>query len=197
MSFWSALAVIESDGNDYAVGSVGEISRYQIRPEVWHAYSSSRRYSNPSVALPIAEKYMAKLKRDFERATGRDATEADCVILWKAGIAGYEKRGFKPARMSAAHQDRINRFQNLRAEEFTSIRAPSPKPLTSAPVSSPTKPTDDNVMEKFFAQRASNNNGATNIFGDYSPTNQPAIGAWFARNEAAPETRETLTPSLQ
>ena len=63
MSFWAALAEIESGGNDYAVGNVGEVSRYQIRPEVWRAYSSSRRYHDPAVALPIAEKYMAKLKR--------------------------------------------------------------------------------------------------------------------------------------
>ena len=116
MSFWAALAQIESGANDYAVGDVGEISRYQIRPEVWRLYSSSKRYEDPAVALRIAQKYMAKLKRDFERATGRAPTETDCVILWKSGMAGYENRGFLASRMSAAHQDRIRRFHNLRPE---------------------------------------------------------------------------------
>jgi hypothetical protein len=123
MSFWAALAQIESGANDYAIGDVGEISRYQIRPEIWRLYSSSKRYEDPAVALRIAQKYMAKLKRDFERATGRAPTEADCVILWKSGMAGYEKRGFLAGRMSIAHQDRIRRFSNLRSEDDLLARA--------------------------------------------------------------------------
>ena len=35
MDRWTALAMLESGGNDRIVGQVGEISRYQIRPELW------------------------------------------------------------------------------------------------------------------------------------------------------------------
>ena len=32
MDRWEALSMIESGNNDHAVGAVGEISRFQIRP---------------------------------------------------------------------------------------------------------------------------------------------------------------------
>src|SRR5258706_6371185 len=38
-NLWAALAEFESGGNDLAVGAVGEISRYQIRPEIWRRYA--------------------------------------------------------------------------------------------------------------------------------------------------------------
>ena len=129
MSFWGALAEIESGQNDYVIGSVGEVSRYQIRPEIWKAYSAGHHYDyvDRGVALSIAEKYLTRLKREFAEATGRQATEEDCVIMWKSGFSGYEKRGFNPTRMSAAHQDRITRFRNLRAEDAVLVRLSAPK----------------------------------------------------------------------
>lgn len=138
MSFWRALSEIESGQNDYAIGNVGEVSRYQIRPEIWKAYSAGHHYdyADRGVALSIAEKYLTRLKREFAEATGRPATEEDCVIMWKAGFSGYEKRGFNPTRMSAAHQDRITRFRNLRTEDAELVRITSPKapaPATGTP----------------------------------------------------------------
>src|SRR2546426_8121216 len=41
-----ALGMIESGNNDRAVGRAGEISRYQIKKNVWRKYSSSSRYSD-------------------------------------------------------------------------------------------------------------------------------------------------------
>ena len=35
MDRWTALAMLESGGNDHAVGRAGEVSRYQISPELW------------------------------------------------------------------------------------------------------------------------------------------------------------------
>src|ERR1700722_2135395 len=35
MDRWAALSMIESGDDDRAVGSLGEISRYQIRPYLW------------------------------------------------------------------------------------------------------------------------------------------------------------------
>jgi hypothetical protein len=134
MSFWPALAEIESGNNDYAVGTVGEISRYQIRPEIWQIYSSSKHYTDQAVALRVAQKHLAKLSHDFENATGHPPTEADCVVLWKSGITGYERRGFNARLMSAAHKDRLARFHNLRSEGTILVRtAPTPV-LIPAPV---------------------------------------------------------------
>jgi hypothetical protein len=198
MSFWTALAEIESGGNDYVVGNVGEISRYQIRPEVWQAYSSSRRYTDPAVALPIAEKYMAKLKRDFERATGRAATESDCVILWKSGIAGYEKRGFNSTRMSAAHQDRIIRFRNLRDEGLMLAHGSEPKSVAPAAAPLATKPVEPSVLETFFLQPVETSEGALAIFGKSGAVTHPAMtGGLFTEVEAPSKTAPGLTPCLQ
>jgi len=184
MSFWAALAEIESGGNDYAVGNVGEISRYQIRPEVWRVYSSSRRYADPAVALPVAKKYLAKLERDFERASGRPATEADCVILWKSGITGYEKRGFIPARMSAAHLDRITRFRNLRMEGTMLVQSPAQHPAAYSAVPGGQKQTNASVMENFFLGPA-----ATNQFLQ--------TGGWFTRIGASPDVIQSPTLCLR
>lgn len=185
MSFWAALAEIESGHNDYAIGSVGEISRYQIRPEVWRAYSSSKRYADPAIALPIAEKYMAKLKRNFERATGRAATEADCVILWKSGIAGYEKRGFNPSRMSAAHHDRIARFDNLRMEGMTLVHAPP----AAVPATPHAQMPADNRTEIFFLKPATTDKSVLPVLGESRETNlTDQTSGLFSKLEPLPGT---------
>jgi hypothetical protein len=198
MSFWTALAEIESGGNDYAIGNVGEVSRYQIRPEVWRAYSSSRHYANPAVALPIAEKYLAKLKRDFERVTGRAATESDCVILWKSGIAGYEKKGFNPARMSAAHQDRVTRFQNLRNESLMLVRGPAQKAAPPAVVPGAPRPVDSSGVERFFLPPVGTEKAALMAFGGSNPASQSITpGTFFAGFEAPLDTAQRPTLCLR
>jgi hypothetical protein len=198
MSFWTALAEIESGGNDYAVGEVGEISRYQIRPEVWRTYSSSRRYADPSTALPIAQKYMAKLKNDFENATGREPTEADCVILWKSGIAGYEKHGFNPARMSAAHWDRLNRFRNLRTEELTMLRTAAQKSPPQRAVSDTQKPAVVNAGGTFFFGPATSIDTSSSPFDVPGSMNRtPREAGIFTQTQKPPGTFAQFTLCLR
>ena len=36
----AALGMLESGDNDTAVGAVGEVSRYQIKPWIWRQYST-------------------------------------------------------------------------------------------------------------------------------------------------------------
>src|SRR4051812_21691749 len=58
-----ALGMIETGNNDREVGSIGEISRYQIHPLVWKSYTSSRDYVNPSISSQVARlhwDYLAK-----------------------------------------------------------------------------------------------------------------------------------------
>src|SRR6266567_952502 len=48
MDRWSALSQIESGDNDKAVGRLGEISRYQILPDVWSAFATDKaNWENP------------------------------------------------------------------------------------------------------------------------------------------------------
>lgn len=198
MSFWAALAQIESGGNDYAVGDVGEVSRYQIRPEVWETYSSSHRYSDPVIALSIAERYMAKLKRDFEHVTGRPATEYDCVILWKAGIAGYEKRGFNASRMSAAHHDRIVRFRNLRGEEMLLTRVARQTPTQSAVAESAKPKAAGSSLQNFFSGPGAVADATGTFFRNPSAIERSgAERGLFALAKVQPVPEQSLTPYLR
>jgi hypothetical protein len=171
MSFWTALAEIESGGNDYAIGSVGEVSRYQIRPEIWRAYTSSTRYADPDVALRIAERYMAKLDREFEQATGRAPTESDCVILWKSGIAGYEKHRFDPRQMGIVYRQRVASFNNLRQREAIMSLAAAQKPvISSAPA------TEAKTVPKFFLPDGTEGENDSHAFGTSGAMIRPPGG---------------------
>ena len=41
MDRWAALSQIETRDNDKAVGAAGEISRYQVKPQLWRRYARS------------------------------------------------------------------------------------------------------------------------------------------------------------
>jgi hypothetical protein len=101
MDRWTALALVESGGNDRIVGRVGEISRYQIRPELWPG-------GNPldnQVALANAQQIMAARVAAFEQSHGRAPNDFEFYILWNA-----------PAQVDHPHRAvaaRARRFMNL------------------------------------------------------------------------------------
>jgi hypothetical protein len=85
MDRWSALSQIESGDNDHAVGPVGEVSRYQIRPELWRRYSPTNAdWTNPNNALSVARQAMKERCAAFERAMHRPPTDSEFYILWNA-----------------------------------------------------------------------------------------------------------------
>ena len=104
MDRWTALATIESGGRDAAVGRVGEISRYQIRPELW-------RGGNPldaRVARINAQRIMVSRESVFRQTHGRSPTNFEFYVLWNA-----------PTQIDHPHRvvaDRARRFVNLVGE---------------------------------------------------------------------------------
>jgi hypothetical protein len=114
LTFWDSLALIESGMDDEAVGSAGEVSRYQMMPNVWHNYSSSRAYDNPRVARSVAEKHLNWLTEQFTKVRGVPPTERDIVVMWKSGFSGYKAKQFNFNLVSALSRDRAERFLNLR-----------------------------------------------------------------------------------
>jgi hypothetical protein len=80
MDRWSALSMIESGDNDAAVGSVGEISRYQIRPTLWPGGNPH----NPNLALNVAQKIMQARLARFERMYNRAPSDFEFYVLWNA-----------------------------------------------------------------------------------------------------------------
>ena len=85
MDRWSALSQIESGDNDRAVGSAGEVSRYQIKPELWRRYASANaNWTNPTNALFVAKQAMQERCAAFERTMRRPPTDSEFYILWNA-----------------------------------------------------------------------------------------------------------------
>ena len=101
MDRWDALSMIESGNNDHAVGAVGEISRYQIRPELWPGGNPH----NPQQALLAAKKTMTPRVDKFERTHKRQPTDFEFYVLWNAPW-GVD-------HPSANVKERARRFANL------------------------------------------------------------------------------------
>jgi hypothetical protein len=103
---WTALAEMESGNKDGAVGVLGEISRYQIRPEIWERYASPEAsWRNGPDALVVAQKIMEERCAKFEQTFHRPPTTREFYILWNA-----------PAQVKNPHRgvaERADRFCNL------------------------------------------------------------------------------------
>jgi hypothetical protein len=101
MDRWSALSMIESGDNDRAVGSRGEVSRFQILPNLWPG-------GNPrdfQTALTAAHEIMNRRLNRFRSQHRRDATDTEFYILWNAP--------WQVDHPSPVVQNRAYRFANL------------------------------------------------------------------------------------
>ena len=108
-----ALGMIESGNDDRGVGSAGEVSRYQIHPVVWKAYSPSRHYHDPDVSLSVARLHWNYLTRYFRHKAGREPNDFDMYVMWNTRFGHYASKGFDPQRLHPVVRDRARRFVNL------------------------------------------------------------------------------------
>ena len=117
MDRWSALSQIESGNNDKAVGRLGEISRFQILPNVWTALAPENAdWENPIDALAVAKVAMKKRCADFERTYHRAPTDFEFYVLWNA-----------PAQVeqpSGVVSERAKRFCNLLSKNKNLAESP-------------------------------------------------------------------------
>ena len=103
---WAALSQLESGDNDRAVGRMGEISRYQILPDVWAAFAPDNAdWENPKDALAVAKQAMKKRCADFQQTHHRPPTDFEFYVLWNAP-AQIERPG-------TVVTERAKRFCNL------------------------------------------------------------------------------------
>jgi len=72
--------MIESGDNDRAVGHGGEVSRFQIRPELWPGGNAQ----SVRDALTAAREVMKPRLESFEKSHGRPATDFEFYVLWNA-----------------------------------------------------------------------------------------------------------------
>ena len=114
-----ALAMIETGASspvagdpDHVIGGSGEVSRFQIMPEVWKAYTKSINHTNPEVAWTVTRRILANRVGSFEKATGRPPEPIEVYLLWnKPGY--FEGVGYRLERVSLIYRERAQRFQNL------------------------------------------------------------------------------------
>lgn len=97
---------------DQKRGGSGEVSRFQILPNIWRQYSDSVDYGNPELAWQVTEKILADRKARFRLVTGREPDAFDHYVLWNApGL--YERAGFKREKLRPAVAEKADRFANL------------------------------------------------------------------------------------
>jgi hypothetical protein len=108
-----ALGMIESGNDDRGVGSAGEVSRYQIHPVVWKAYSNSKDYHHHEVSLHVAREHWNYLTNYFRERTGREATDLDMYVLWNTRFGYYASKRFEPRQLHRTVRNRAQRFVNL------------------------------------------------------------------------------------
>ncbi len=117
MDRWAALSQIESGDHDSAVGGAGEISRYQVKPDVWRAYApTNASWENPTDALAVAQAVMKNRCADFQKEFHRAPTDLEFYVLWNA-----------PAQIEQPSKtvlERAERFCNLVTRNSDSCPAP-------------------------------------------------------------------------
>ena len=101
MDRWAALSMIESGDDDRAVGPGGEVSRFQIRPELWPGGNSQ----DSKDALAAAREIMKPRIETFERTHQRQPTDFEFYVLWNAP--------WEVDHPSKAVIERARRFSNL------------------------------------------------------------------------------------
>lgn len=127
-----ALAMVETGAErptrcaaDSVIGGNGEVSRFQIMPDVWRGYTKSDGYDDPETAWKVARQILDERAKWFQRVTGREPNKTELYVLWnKPGH--FESAGFVLSRVKPLYRERAERFSNLCHLQATSTRKPKP-----------------------------------------------------------------------
>ena len=101
MDRWAALSMIESGDDDQAIGPGGEVSRFQIRPQLWPGGNPQDTHT----ALTVAQQIMLPRLELFQRSHQRPPTDFEFYVLWNAP--------WQVDHPSAAVTERARRLSNL------------------------------------------------------------------------------------
>lgn len=102
----AAIAQIESRNNDHAIGRLGEISRYQIRPHIWHLFTTSKRYSDPEISQLVATILIVYIIRSLPRD---HRTMQDILVTYNWGIGHYSKVHFNYNKVPTNVKQYVNK----------------------------------------------------------------------------------------
>lgn len=111
-----ALADIESSNNDWAVGKLGEVSKYQISKDNWSYYTHYEKFNpneDSSLASCIAIVIINSNSYSYRINKGKDPRPKDIYAMWNVGYYKYKAYGYDLSKFSKEIQDRCQRFENL------------------------------------------------------------------------------------
>ena len=103
----SALSMLETGNDDQAVGSAGEISRFQVKKAEWKTVTNSANYSDSETARKVMIQLMDKRIHAFQEHYGRQPTDFEFYALWNAPSQALS------GRISRKVASRCERFANL------------------------------------------------------------------------------------
>jgi hypothetical protein len=103
----SALSMLETGNVDHAVGSAGEISRFQVKKAEWRTVTNSANYSDYETARKVMVQLMDKRIHSFEEHFGRKPSDFEFYALWNAPSQAMN------SRVSRTVAERCQRFANL------------------------------------------------------------------------------------
>ena len=122
MDRFAALSMLETGDNDQAIGSAGEISRYQVRKTEWHSVTNSANYCDSETARIVMLRIMDKRVSAFESHFGRSPTDYEFYALWNAPSQAME------GRITPRVAARCQRFANLCARDRKAMQLAKAKP---------------------------------------------------------------------
>lgn len=130
---WGALSLIESADNDRATGPHGEVSRYQMQPEVWKRYAPTNAdWSKPEDSLRVAKAIMQERCGAFERSEKRLPTDFEFYVLWNAPAQVK-----KPSKAVARRAERFCNLINSQPPVRPDPKGEEEHPITPGPDSPP------------------------------------------------------------
>jgi hypothetical protein len=118
----SALSMLETGNDDRAVGSAGEISRFQVKKAEWRTVTNSANYSDFETARKVMVQLMDKRIHAFHDHFGRMPTDFEFYALWNA-----------PSQALTGHVSRVvasrcQRFANLCERDRKLMQLATAKP---------------------------------------------------------------------
>jgi hypothetical protein len=93
LRFLQAVVLVETAGNDNAIGAAGERSRYQIAPITWRQHEPNLPHSwcKGTLADAVALRHLRWIRRNLP-AKDRDDV-AVVAACWNLGLTGYRLHG--------------------------------------------------------------------------------------------------------
>jgi hypothetical protein len=103
----SALSMLETGNDDRAIGSAGEISRFQVKKAEWQSVTNSANYCDSETARKVMIQIMDKRIHAFHDHFGRQPNDFEFYALWNAPAQAMK------GRITPLVASRCERFANL------------------------------------------------------------------------------------